>query len=349
MKILVGLSGGLDSTYAAYILKQAGHEVVGGIAVMHEYTDVSSAISSANEVGIPYVIIDRQAEFQSYVVSDFISAYTSGKTPNPCVVCNPKIKFAALCDYAWDNGFDKVSTGHYSSVCYENGRYFIKRADDGSKDQSYVLWGLSQEQLSMLCLPLAGMKKSEIRLEAEKLGFTSADAPESQENCFIPDDDYVGFIKSNTDKSFPEGNFIDRDGNVLGKHKGIINYTVGQRKGLGIALGEPMFVSYLDAESNTVTLVRAGEEYFTGMTVSNLSFMKMLPTECGTVSAGVKVRYSAKPIPCTVNFSGNCASVIFSSPIRAVTPGQSAVFYDGNDLLFGGIIDGGTGTPKEAS
>ena len=339
MKVLVGLSGGLDSTYAAYLLREAGHEVVGAAVVMHEHTDVSSAKAVAKTLGIPFVLLDRTEAFTETVVSRFLSDYSVGRTPNPCVLCNPEVKFGALCDYATEHGFDAVATGHYASILCENGRYFIRMANDGGKDQSYVLWRLSQDQLAKLCLPLAGMKKSEIRALAMALGFACAEAKESQEICFIPDDDYVGYIECALGKSFPEGDYIDAQGQVIGRHQGLIRYTVGQRKGLGVAFGQPMFVAKLDAEANTVMLVPAGGEYATAMTIRELNFMKLAPQSTGTLETTVKVRYAAKPSPCTVTFTETKAIVRFTQPIRAVTPGQSAVFYDGGDVLFGGIID----------
>jgi len=339
MRILIGLSGGLDSTYAAHLLQEQGHEVIGASVIMHQYTDITSAEDTAKTVGIPHVVLDARETFKERVIAHFLADYTAGRTPNPCVECNPAVKFAALCDYAEENSFDAVSTGHYASILKENERYFIRRADDGSKDQSYVLWRLSQKQLSMLYLPLSGMKKSEIRERAAALGFKAADAKESQEICFIPDDDYVGYIENALGKTFPEGDFLDENGTVIGRHKGLIRYTVGQRKGLG-AFGRPMFVSRLDPDANTVTLVPAGGEFSQAMTVSEMNFLKLPPQASGTMDATVKVRYSAKPAPCRVAFEGDKATVTFASPVRAVTPGQSAVFYEGEDVLFGGIIDG---------
>ncbi len=339
MKILIGLSGGLDSTYAAYLLKQEGHDVIGASVIMHKHTDTKAAKEAAEIIGIPYVEINKSADFDSIVVKNFIDEYCNGRTPNPCVICNRYVKFDALCEYANENGFDCVSTGHYSSIEKENDRYFIRKADDAEKDQSYVLWRLSQSQLSMLYLPLSGMKKQEIKEKARCLGFSAADAPESQENCFIPDNDYVSFIKNNSDKIFPEGNFIDKNGVKLGKHKGLINYTVGQRKGLGVSFGEPRFVASLNPFENSITLVRSGEEYFSSMTVNELNFMKLSPDhKLKTISATVKVRYSARPINCEITFEEESVAVAFEMPQRAVTPGQSAVFYHNNDVLFGGII-----------
>ena len=336
MKILVGLSGGLDSTYAAYFLKKNGHDVTGAAVIMHEYTDLRAARESAEAVGIPFVKIDARDAFQSKVVTKFVSEYCSARTPNPCVECNPGVKFAALCEYAEKNGFDKVATGHYSKVLFEDGRYYIRRAGSG-KDQSYVLWKLTQKQLSMLYLPLSDMEKEVIRSEASKLGFRAAEAKDSQEICFIPDNDHAGFIERVTGKTFPKGNFVDPDGKPLGEHQGLIHYTVGQRKGLGIALGQPMFVKSLDPENNTVTLVPSGEEYQNEADISELSFMKLAPGD-RVIDCEVRVRYSAKAVPCTVTVRGDSAHAVFRSPVRSVTPGQSAVFYDGNDILFGGVI-----------
>ena len=337
MKILIGLSGGLDSTYAAYLLKEQGHEVVGAAAVMHEYTDVSAAETAARQVGIPFVTVDYREQFQKNVVARFINDYKNGRTPNPCIVCNPTVKFDALLSYSRQNGFDKIATGHYAVIANENGRYFIKADTVGGKDQSYALSRLTQAQLEALYLPLSGMKKDDIRMEAAKLGFSAADAKDSQDICFIPDGDYVSSIEKATGESFPTGDFVDADGKVIGKHNGIIRYTVGQRKGLG-AFGRPMFVSKVDPSANTVTLVPAGEEFSGKTEVGELNFMKLAPMINGTLNAACRVRYSAKPSPCKVTFDGDNALVEFDNMTRAVTPGQSAVFYDGDDLLFSGII-----------
>lgn len=337
MRILVGLSGGLDSTYAAYFLKNQGHEVVGASVVMHEYTDISSAEEAANAVGIPFVVINAEDSFKDRVISRFIDDYLNGRTPNPCIECNPHIKFGVLCEYAKNNGFDKVTTGHYADIREENGRFFVRADLKNGKDQSYVLWKLSQEELSMLYLPLASMDKDQIRKEAHELGFRAAESKESQDICFIPDGDYAAFIKKETGLTFSEGNFIDSDGKIIGKHKGIVHYTIGQRKGLG-AFGKPMFVKEIHPKDNTITLVESGNEYMKETVIGELNFMKLEERANGQISAFCKVRYSAMPVPCTVSFDNGLAYVTFEKDTRAITPGQSAVFYDESDVLFGGII-----------
>lgn len=369
------MSGGVDSTVAASYLKESGYEVTGVSLIMSDFSDTASAKKAAAEVGIPFVELDVRNDFEKYVVADFIHNYSCGRTPNPCTVCNPNVKFAALCRYAEENAYDVVSTGHYCRVKYDDvdGRYFISRAGDLKKDQSYMLWGLSQKQLSMLTFPLSDITKVDVRQSASERGFYASSARDSQEICFIPDGHYANFIEERTGK-FKEGNFISPDGSVAGRHKGIVNYTIGQRKHLGISLGRPVFVSKIDTASNEIYLSYAGDNFFSSMIVTDINFQKLTMSSscvesmeksdidcktfffddinicCDTSSVMllsgdvyVKVRYAAAPVLCRVYFVETeerySAYVIFDDPVKAVTPGQSAVFYNGKgDLLFGGVI-----------
>ena len=343
MKILLGMSGGLDSTYAAHLLTEAGHEVTGALLVTSGCTDERAAVLSAAEAGVPLVTLDARERFDRSVVAPFVDEYLRARTPNPCVLCNPAVKFGLLCEYAEEHGFDRAATGHYAAIGEENDRFFVKKALDPAKDQGYVLWRLTQKQLSMLHFPLSGLKKTDVRAEARRLGYSAAEAKDSQEICFIPDNDHARFIEEYTGKKPKPGDFLDKNGKIVGKHRGIVHYTVGQRKGLGIALGEPVFVTRIDPEANTVTVAPAGNEFSAGMKISGMSFQKTVLAAGDTLSCLVKVRYAAPPVPAEVRMeTADRASVVFSSPVRAVTPGQSAVFYDENgDLLFGGLIDGG--------
>lgn len=353
MKILLGMSGGLDSTYAAKLLNE-GHTVEGAVLIMHNHSDIEAAQRSASEIGIPLRVIDVRHEFEENVVKHFVSEYANGRTPNPCTVCNPKLKIGKLCEFAASNGFDGVATGHYArKVRLPNGRYAIASGADSKKDQSYMLWGLSQEQIKMLIFPLGELKKSDIRDQARELGYSSAESKESQDVCFIPNGSYVDFVEKRLG-SFPSGNFVDVNGNVLGRHNGIIRYTVGQRRGLGIALGCRMFVCAIRPQANEVVLAADGGEPCKKMTVTSLNYQAISPSELMNKN-GVepskelellcKIRYAAEPIPVRVRLDRESAEVTFLTPVRAVTPGQSAVFYLPNDdlggervIAFGGSI-----------
>ncbi len=339
MKYLVGMSGGLDSTYVAHLLKEQGHEVFGATLVMHEHTEVDAARESARQVGIPLYEIDCRARFEECVIENFVSEYQKGRTPNPCIVCNRYVKVGMLCDFAREHGFDAVVTGHYARVGQENGRYFVRCADDCKKDQSYVLWRLTQAQLALLQTPLCDLNKDEIRARATALGYRAAEKKESQDICFLPNGDYVSFVEERIGK-MPSGNFVLTDGTVLGQHKGLLHYTVGQRKGLGIAYKESVFVSKIDAERNEITVTVSGGEYAPSCTVSDLVFQAWeAPTEAQTKRLQVKLRYGAPLASATVTFTAEGASVVLDTPQRAITPGQSAVFYDGDRIAFGGVLE----------
>jgi tRNA-specific 2-thiouridylase len=343
MKILLGMSGGIDSTYAAVKLKSEGHTVEGAVLVMHEYTELDAARQAAESVGIPLHEIDCRKRFDEIVKRNFIEEYKNARTPNPCIICNSEIKFRLLCDEAKKCGFDKIATGHYASIVKlffgENVRYAIARPRDTKKDQTYMLWRLSQDILSMLMFPLSDSVKADVRDAARLSGLAVADREESQEICFIPDGDYAAYIESRYGKS-EEGWFVDEEGRRLGRHKGIIHYTVGQRKGLGIAHGKRAFINNINVEKNEITL-GFDKELCNVVSVSDIVFSGMEPpTSPVTVECEVKLRYQARPTAASVTiFPDMKAKVDLVVPQPSVTPGQSAVFYKDNTVLFGGFID----------
>lgn len=337
MRVLLGMSGGLDSTYAAINLKEKGYDVEGALLLMHDYADIESAKESAASVGIPLRIIDCKKLFREKVIENFASEYLKGRTPNPCIVCNDYVKFAMLYEAAKEGGFDKIATGHYAGIAKKGDRFALLRGKDERKDQSYMLWRLSQETLSMLELPLYDLYKSDIKEKSKKINLAAADRDESQEICFIPDNDYASYIEKNY-RSSPDGDFVDINGNVLGRHKGILHYTVGQRKGLGIALGERAFISRIDPESNRIVLSRQSDVGNTEFEISDLVFSGLEKITEGSVELLVKVRYLAPPVKATVTFNNDTAHVMLFEK-RVVTPGQSAVFYDGNAVMLGGFIN----------
>ncbi len=335
---VLGLSGGVDSSTAAARLKQSGYNVVGVYCVMHKYSEegLRDAKRVAEHIGIDFDTLDCTKEFEDIVIRDFLENYKRGRTPNPCTVCNPNVKFKALCDYAEKIGAEDIATGHYAGVGCKNGRYFVRKSAD--KDQSYMLWGLTQKQLSMLILPLYNEFKPDVRKQAHDLGLPVAEKPDSLDLCFVPDGNYAAFIEEHVGK-FPEGEFWLRDENrAVGVHKGIIRYTVGQRKNLGIALGTPVYVCGIDAEKNRVILSRNDVTDYTSLKCRNANFQALLPENTATFDADVKIRYAHKGAHGTVSVSDNGFSVKFDEPQRAVTAGQSAVCYDGDKILCGGII-----------
>lgn len=342
MKILLGLSGGVDSTYATLKLQREGYDVEGATLVMHEHTELSETRESAASLGIPLHVIDCTEQFEDIVKSNLVNEYLNARTPNPCVICNSEIKFIYLLKYAEEHGFDAIATGHYASVRkIEDGgsfRYAIARGKDIKKDQTYMLWRLPQSVLSKLVLPLSDMTKDEIRADSRDSGLKAAERSDSQEICFIPDGDYADYIESKVGKS-AKGNFVDENGNILGEHKGIIHYTVGQRKGLGISAKSRIFVTKIDPELNTVT-VSPNDSYAKKVKISGIVYSGMKEAEYGERrTLSVKLRYAAAPVPCEAVFYNDTAEIILSAPVRAVTPGQSAVLYDNDVIAAGGFID----------
>lgn len=340
-RVLLGMSGGLDSSFSALKLKNEGYEVLGTTLIMHEFTDTTGARECADSLSVPFSVLDLRKEFDAKVKTYFADEYASGRTPNPCVVCNRNVKFAGLISEADRLGCDFIATGHYAGVRSEGGRYFAVKGRDAKKDQSYMLWNLTQEQLARVIFPLENMIKTDVREGAREANMSSADIAESEDVCFLPGEDVIDFVRS-VKGSLPEGNFLSSDGKILGRHKGIAAYTIGQRRGLGIAAGKRIFVTDIDPENNTVTVGDDEELYKSWITVSGLNFQKLAPTESGEYELSVKVRYAAPPVAARVKIDGKKARVRFSEPVRATAPGQSAVFYDGDAIAFGGVIERGS-------
>ena len=341
-KVLVMMSGGVDSSVAALILKNKGYDVYGVTMKLFEDEKVLNEINDAKRVakvlGIKHSVLDLSERFKEKVIDYFISEYINGRTPNPCVVCNKYIKFGEILNFSKKEGFEYIASGHYVRIFYDEkiNKFLIKRSND-KKDQSYVLFNLKQDDLSRILFPIEGLDKSYIREIAKTNNLPVASKPESQEICFIKDNDYVGFIKSHT-KTFKVGNFKDKNGNILGEHLGIINYTVGQRKGLGMTFGKPMYVNYIDPINNDIILGEEGSQYSNELIADNVNFI-LFDTLEHEMEVLAKVRYKAplakaKIIP----LENNKVRVKFYEKQRAITPGQAVVFYDGDILLGGGTI-----------
>lgn len=341
-KVMIGMSGGVDSAVSAYLLKKSGYEVTGiTLHLCNENAcDISDAKAVAEKIGVAHVADDMSEAFKQNVVEDFVKCYKQGGTPNPCIVCNKHIKFGAMLDYALKNGMDYIATGHYARIDKsENNRYLLRKAIDETKDQSYVLYSLTQEQLSRVLFPLGEMTKTEVRTIAEDQNLINAHKRDSQDICFVPDGDYAAFIERYTGESFPCGEFVDLDGNVLGEHKGIIRYTVGQRKGLGIALGKPAFVCSKDVENNRVVLGENEDLFSKTLTAHDVNLIS-----CDSIDQPMrvraKVRYNQKEQPAVaVSIGEGKIKVEFDEPQRAISKGQSVVLYDGDIVVGGGIID----------
>lgn len=338
---MIGLSSGVDSSVAAYLLQKQGYEVIGatidtgiGENAVREGIGLE-AKKIADQLQISHYILDVQTLFKKEVVLPFIEAYYEARTPNPCVLCNPAVKWNALLELADSLGAQYVATGHYSRIVrLADGRFTIEKA--AVKDQSYVLYGLSQTQLSRTKMPLYAYTKEEVRRLAAEQGLLTAKKPDSQEICFIPDDDYAGFLQQYSGRESEPGSFVNREGKVLGQHRGLIHYTIGQRKGLGIALGEPAFVTELRTETNEVVLGRNEDCFQRGVLVQNVNFMmeeKPADSVCGLQG---KLRYAHQEEACRIKKrEDDLWECIFEQPQRAVTPGQAIVWYK-DQMIYGG-------------
>ena len=343
-KVLVGMSGGVDSTLSLCLLKEQGYEIAGVNCLFcpgkSTLLDVSDAENVANKLGVPFQVFDLREKFTENVIGNFISTYEKGGTPNPCIVCNKYLKFGDMLEKALEQGFDYIATGHYARIAFDenSGRYLLKKGLDEKKDQSYFLYSLTQHQLSHTLFPLGDMTKDKVREMAESLGLINAKKRDSQDICFIPDGDYGAFIEGTLGKTYPKGSFISTDGRVLGEHQGIIHYTVGQRKGLGIALGKPAFVKRINPEDNTVTLCDNEELFSRELTAKNINLISLSAiAEPMRVKAKVRYRHEAQWATVT-QVDEDTIKVVFDEPQRAITKAQAVVLYDGDTVVGGGEI-----------
>ncbi len=354
-KVVVGMSGGVDSSVAAYLLKEQGYDVI-GVTMKHfddeseDYVEreggccslssVEDARRVADKLGIPFYVLNFKESFKEKVIDYFVQEYVEGKTPNPCIACNKHIKFDEFLRRSKGIGADYVATGHYAKIQKnKDGRYLLIRADDDRKDQTYALYNFTQEQLSQTLMPCGDYTKDKIREIAKEIGLAVHNKKDSEEICFIPDNNHGKFITLVRPDEVNAGNFVDKNGNILGKHKGIVYYTIGQRKGLGIALGRPVFVTDINPNTNEVVLGPEEDIFKTDLVAKDVNFIPFDKLE-KEMTVQAKVRYSAKPCEAIIYpLEDGKIKVSFKDKQRAITKGQSVVFYDGNIVVGGGIIE----------
>lgn len=353
-KVIIGMSGGVDSSVAAWLLKEQGYEVIG--VTMQIWQDeeeevleenggccglsaVEDARRTAQLLEIPHYVMNFKADFKRFVIDYFVSEYLEGRTPNPCIACNRYVKWEALLNRSLEIGADYIATGHYARIRQlENGRFCLTRSVTAAKDQTYALYNLTQEQLSHTLMPVGSYSKEEIRRMADQIGLSVADKPDSQEICFVPDQDYAGFIERTTGAPSQTGNFVQADGTILGQHKGIIHYTIGQRRGLGLPMGRRVVVTEIRPETNEVVIGEQEDVWTDHLLADRLNWMSV-PDLTEERSASAKIRYNHTGTPCTLQkTASDQVRVQFHEPVRAVTPGQAVVFYDGDCVLGGGTI-----------
>ena len=350
---LIAMSGGVDSSVAAYLMKERGYSCMGttmrlyrnediGLSRFHtccSQRDIDDAAEVAYRLDIPYEVLDFTFDFKDKIIEKFIATYEAGGTPNPCIDCNRYMKFQKLLDFAEKNGCYYVVTGHYARIEEKDGRFLLKKALDPSKDQSYVLYSMTQEELRHTLFPLGEMSKQETRRIAETQGFDNWEKPDSQDICFVPDGDYVKFMEQYTGKHYPPGNFLDASGAVVGTHRGAVAYTIGQRKGLGIALGEPAYVFQKDMANNTVSVGKEALLFSKGLIADDLNWIPFDRLEA-PLRLKAKTRYRQTEQWATAYPEGNGIRLEFDEPQRAITVGQAVVLYDGDLVLGGGTITG---------
>ena len=353
-KVVVGMSGGVDSSVAVYLLKEQGYDVIG--VTMQIWQDEDRAIQEENggccglsavedarrvaqKLDIPYYVMNFRKEFQKQVIDYFTREYLEGRTPNPCIACNRYVKWESLLKRSLEIGADYIATGHYARVeQLPNGRYAIRNSVTAKKDQTYALYNLTQEQLARTLMPVGAYTKDEIRKIAEEAGLLVAHKKDSQEICFVPDNDYAGFIKNSTGKTIPKGNFVLADGKVIGEHQGIIHYTIGQRKGLNLSMGHPVFVTKIRPDSNEVVIGENQDLFVNTLICDRVNFMAMEGLD-GEVRLKAKIRYNHPGAECVISpAEDGKVRVTFDQPQRAITPGQAVVFYQGEYVAGGGII-----------
>lgn len=354
-KVVVGMSGGVDSSVAAWLLKEQGYEVIGVTMQIWQDEDTSSqeenggccglsAVDDARRVawdlGIPYYVMNFKEEFKSQVIDYFVEEYQRGRTPNPCIACNRYVKWESLLKRSLDIGADYIATGHYAQIVkVPNGRYALKKSVTAAKDQTYALYNLTQHQLSYTLMPVGAYSKDQIREIADKINLKVAHKPDSQEICFIPDNDYAGFIEESAGEKAPEGNFVDLDGHVIGRHRGITHYTVGQRKGLNLSMGHPVFVVEIRTETNEVVIGKGEDVFSNTLRADQINWMAVDGLHGEEMRVSAKIRYSHKGAMCTIREAENgVVECRFDEPQRAITPGQAVVFYDNDYVVGGGTI-----------